>query len=574
MFWTNESHLRGKENTMLKMMKVLLILSVISSTGFAYAENLNPSARVDQLEEARQQEFARRTRLGQSWIEIKEKETSGKEDHESSPVVSFLIGQITLEGKPEALDFLEDKWHFTTPRAMTMKGINGMAERLNRKLLDKGYVTSRIVIPEQNISVGRLTLLFLPGRIHHIYCKEGSPDIPWRNAFPISEGDLLNVRLLEQGLEQMKRVSSLDISMNLIPSETEGMTDVELSIAKGKQLHGALSLDDSGLKETGRLQWNLDLGIDRLFNANDIFRYSVSLDGERDGHERNSKSQSMYYSIPHGKDTFSISHTYNTYHETAASRPFPLNYSGKTHLTRFTYDHMISRSRTEKRDVDISIIKRNTHTYLNDTEIPLQEIDSSALEIGLSDRVYAGESTLYGRLAYRKGMGWLGSKAENGYGDGPTTRYRMWLMDMDYQKPFHLGGRPSSFTASFHGQWTAQGERLHGVDMISLGNRYTVRGFDGEYTLMTESGWFMRNELESTLPKLKSSVYLGLDVGAVYGPSAENLAGKTLAGMALGIRGNMTNGLFYDAFISHSLYKPEGMHTKKWPAGFMAGYRF
>lgn len=32
-------------------------------------------------------------------------------------------------------------------------------------------------------------------------------------------GNILNIRRLEQGLEQMKRVSSLDVSMKLLPAD-------------------------------------------------------------------------------------------------------------------------------------------------------------------------------------------------------------------------------------------------------------------------------------------------------------------------------------------------------------------
>ena len=57
------------------------------------------------------------------------------------------------------------------------------------------------------------------GRLHKIIYGKDSALIPWRNAFPIKEGDILNIRRLEQGLEQMKRVSSLDVSMKLLPAD-------------------------------------------------------------------------------------------------------------------------------------------------------------------------------------------------------------------------------------------------------------------------------------------------------------------------------------------------------------------
>ena len=57
------------------------------------------------------------------------------------------------------------------------------------------------------------------GRLHKIIYGKDSALIPWKNAFPIKEGDILNIRRLEQGLEQMKRVSSSDVSMKLLPAD-------------------------------------------------------------------------------------------------------------------------------------------------------------------------------------------------------------------------------------------------------------------------------------------------------------------------------------------------------------------
>ncbi len=98
------------------------------------------------------------------------------------------------------------------------------------------------------------------------------------------------------------------------------------------------------------------------------------------------------------------------------------------------------------------------------------------------------------------------------------------------------GHRPASITTSFHGQWTLGGKQLYSRDMISLGNRYTVQGFDGEHTLMAESGWYMRNEVASYIPKWKSSIYANIDFGAVYGPSTDVLTGRFIAGTAIGMK--------------------------------------
>ena len=71
---------------------------------------------------------------------------------------------------------------------------------------------------------------------------------------------------------------------------------------------------------------------------------------------------------------------------------------------------------------------------------------------------------------------------------------------------------------------------------------------------MAESGWYMRNEVASYIPKWRSSVYANVDLGAVYGPSTDVLTGKFIAGTSLGMKGQFKSGLFYDVFVGVPLY--------------------
>ncbi len=487
-------------------MKSYLIASVMSvpmlfaGVDVLAEEPVLPSTyHQEQLDAARQRNAMRDERLVRPEINI---ETMRPKEVEigSASGASFYISQIQLEGIPEELDFLQDIVDPYRNTSMGIHEINQLVSKLNQKLVDRGYVTSQVVIPQQNLSHGNLILLVQAGRFHAVTYGKDSEILPWKNAFPLREGDLLNIRNLEQGLEQMKRLHSLDVSMKLVPAEMTNMSDVELTIKSSKQVTGNLSVDDSGMEDTGKIQWNAGLGIDRLFNANDIFRFSGNVDGSRDGYAKGTRGESVSYSIPHGKDTWSVQFNHYNSRQTVHSNPYDFISSGKTNLLKLTFDHTLSRTSTEKRSVDVSVIRRNSHSYINDMEIAVQAMDTTAFEMGLSDRIYLGNNSLYLRVAQKIGTGWFGAQADTVYSDGPKTHYRMYLFDVDYSHPMTLGHRPASYTASFHGQWTAEGKRLYSVDTISMGNRYTVWGFDGEYTLMGESGWYVRNELDSSIP--------------------------------------------------------------------------
>ena len=490
---------------------------------------------------------------------------------------SFYIKQIQLDGVPKELSFLNKIARKHEQKHVTVSDITNIRNAFQRKLLDKGFVTSQVYIPEQNLNAGTLQFIVMPGRVEDIRYSASSAHGPWRTAFSVRPGDILNIRDVEQGLEQMKRVSSQSVTMKLLPGTAVGTSIIELSIKQDKPVHGSISFDNSGLESTGVYQGSFTTSFDQVFRANDTFTLSLSGDLSGSGSIKGTRAASLNYVIPHGKDTFSLSFSKSRYHQTIQSNPYDFTYSGKSTTMKAKWNHVWSRTQREKRAFDISISTRHNHRFINDMEMPVQALRTTSMEFGVSNRKYIGNATLYSRLGFQWGIGALGAQPEHKASvamGGPTSRYHMWLVDVDYRKPFIMGHRPASFTSSFHGQWVQGGKRVYSVDTINIGNRYSIYGFDGEYTLMGDSGWYVRNEVSSVIPRLNTEVYLGLDVGAVYGKSTEALVGKTIAGTALGVRGNYASGLLFDAFVSTHLYKPQGYHTKKFYSGFTIGYRF
>lgn len=541
------------------------------------ADPVIPMTQQEQLQQDRDTQRERNLRLDAERVGTVVSEPALIDVPSDKNGTSFYIKQIQLDGVSKELSFLNKIARKHEQKHVTVSDITSIRNAFQRKLLDKGYVTSQVYIPEQNLNAGTLQFMVIPGRVEDIRYSDSSAHGPWRTAFPVRPGDILNIRDVEQGLEQMKRVSSQSVTMKLLPGTSVGTSIIELSIKQDKPVHGSISFDNSGLESTGVYQGSFTSSFDQVFRANDTFTMSLSGDLSGSGSIKGTRAASLNYVIPHGKDTFSLSFSKSRYHQTIQSNPYDFTYSGKSTTMKAKWNHVWSRTQYEKRAFDISISTRHNHRFINDMEIPVQALRTTSMEFGVSNRKYIGNATLYSRLGFQWGIGALGAQPEHKASvamGGPTSRYHMWLVDVDYRKPFIMGHRPASFTSSFHGQWVQGGKRLYSVDTINIGNRYSIYGFDGEYTLMGDSGWYVRNEVSSVIPRLNTEVYLGLDVGAVYGKSTEALVGKTIAGTALGIRGNYSSGLLFDAFVSTPLYKPQGYHTKKFYSGFTVGYRF
>ena len=543
-----------------------LLLSLFATSAIA------APAQQEQFDQSRAQEAERQERLGEERVGaiVPPPPSVNLPTYKN---VRFHISQITIAPQVARVHFLERIARPYVDEELSLSDINKLIHAMNQSLLSRGFSTSRIVVPEQNLSSGELRLVLQIGYIGTVRFAEGSDALYWKNLFPFHEGDILNVRDIEQGIEQAKRLPSQDISVQLLPSEQPQRTDVVLTVKRGKNFYGTISVDDSGLEDTGKLQWYTSIGIDQPFHKNDMLRIGMNLDGAQDGYEKGTRGHNISYTYPYERHTFSFSYQRSKYHQTVESVPYNFISAGDSNISTLSWDYVLHRSAAMKTSMDIRLRKRNSHSFLNDVDLPIQAIHQTSMEVGFAERLYLQHNTLYFRLAHRFGLGWMGAQKENPHADAPKTLYRMWLLDVDFVHPFEFSHRPATFTTSFHGQYTMDGMRLYGVDMISMGNRYTVRGFDGEVTLMGTNGWYLRNEFATRFPKQKAELYLGLDVGAVYGYGTDLYNGHTMMGATVGLRGSIDT-VSYDVFAAMPIRKPEGFHTSDVTSGFSLGVKF
>lgn len=195
----------------------------------------------------------------------------------------------------------------------------------------------------------------------------------------------------------------------------------------------------------------------------------------------------------------------------------------------------------------------------------MQHRVTSVLELSATHRHYLGDATVEASLAIRRGTGAFGAQPapEENAGEG-TSRLRMTVFDLAYLKPFKLFDEKVQLSSTWRGQWNQT--PLTPIDRMAIGSRYSVRGFDGESSLLGDRGWFWRNDFAWSMAP-GHEAYLGLDAGQVGGPSTALLAGTGLAGGVLGLRGG-TPTWRYDFFVGRPIHKPASFQTARTTVGF------
>ncbi len=458
-------------------------------------------------------------------------------------------------------------------RCLGAQGIQTVIDRLQHALIAKGYVTSRVLATAQDLTSGRLVLQVLPGRVSEINWAEGTGYRGSRwNTVPIRAGDVLNLRDVEQALENYKRVPTAEADLSLEPAAEPGFSNLVIRHQQLRPFRLSATVDDSGSRAIGLYQGALTFSVDNWWSLSDLFY--VTWQGDLGGGQadpRGTRGRTIHYSLPWGYSLLSFTASQSQYHQAVAGANGQEMYSGTSSTAEARLSRVIQRDSAGKTTLSLKGFQRRSNNYINDEEVTPQRRIVSGMEWGLGHRRAYTQGTWEANLGYRVGTGAWGAlpAPEEAYGEG-TSRMRLWLVDGTVQHSFSWFGQRWAYTGTWRSQYNTT--PLTPQDRLAIGGRFTVRGFDGLSVLSAERGWLLRNEISRVLaPQIQG--YLGLDTGQVGGPSAAQLVGQSLTGGVLGLRGQM--GPFgrwgrvqYEVFVGQPLSKPERFKTATSTTGF------
>ena len=461
-------------------------------------------------------------------------------------------------------------------RCIGTEGVDIVMARVQQALVARGYVTTRVLAAPQDLGLGTLTLTLIPGRVAGIRFAAGNEACTsLAGAISARAGDLLELRDVEQGLENLKRAPTALADILIEPSKAAdaqpGDSDLVVKYAQGFPLRTTLSLDDSGTKATGKTQAGATVAWDNPLGLNDLFYVGVNHDAFN--HQgQGTSGRTVHYSLPWGFWLASATASQNDYHQTVQGAHQVYVYSGESSNAELKLSRLIYRDQHRKTTLGLRTFRRSGHNFIEDHEVPVQRRATAGWELGLAHREFIGEATLDAGIAWRRGTGAFGAlhAPEEKFDEG-TSRFKMATAELGLNAPFQLGAQKLRYTGLWRAQWNRS--PLTQQDHFSIGGRYTVRGFDGESSLMGERGWLSRNDIGWALGETGAELYAGIDHGQVGGRSTEGLTGRRLTGGVIGLRGAW-KGLNCDFFVGAPIRRPEGFRTARASAGFNLNYSF
>ncbi len=447
------------------------------------------------------------------------------------------------------------------------QGLQALQAHLMARLIDRGLITARVLVPEQSLASGTLTLRYVPGRISGVK-SEGTPGW-WRTALPTWPGGEVNQRDLDQALENIRRLAGqADASIDVAPGPELGDSDIIIKPGTGKRWHAYVGGDNAGMESTGKNQVNAGLTLDSPLFLYDQLSVSWNSNADLRNNDAGSRAASVNYSIPFGYWTLFAGASKSRYRQTVAGFEEPIVYGGTSKQIEAGVSVVPYRGASYKGTAMLKFLRKRANSTLNDIDIEVQRRDVVGYEFSYGHRQYIDQMVLDLGGGVRGTLPQFSDQPGYVYGD-PDWNGRSTILTANagLYLPFKVAGQQLAYQAN----WQIQHAKTPIVpaDYFTIGNRYAVRGFDGQMTLAAEDGWTLRNDLSLNLGNLGQQLYTGLDAGRVGGPSAEYLASRTLVGAVAGLRGRITipgaaNAVnaSYDLSAGWPLKKPDNLKTQ------------
>ncbi|ETD38656.1 ShlB family hemolysin secretion/activation protein [Pseudomonas chlororaphis subsp. aurantiaca PB-St2] len=419
--------------------------------------------------------------------------------------------------------------------------LNELLKVITDYYLEKGLVTSRAYLPQQDLSGGHLKVLVVEGRLEGL---KGAADSQLSErelamAFPGQVGALVNLREIEQLVDQLNRLPSNQAQMELAPGKEVGGSQVLVKNTAQKPWRAGLSRSNDGQRSTGEQQWGTTFDWDSPLGLADQLMLRGGHDAMSD-HQHTSNNAMLSYNLPWGWWNFSYTYSQSEYRSQAQANGFNFKQSGDSQNHQLRAERVILRDALSKTSLNAGLAYLRTNNFIEDSKLALSSNRLSEAQFGINHGRRIGGAFVNLDLGMQHGIGAFDAQDNGHPGPGePNARYRKYTATLSYLQPFKLWGESLSFSSLMTGQRSE--DVLFSPQRTSLGGQSSIRGYKDQ-SLSGDSGGYWRNDLRWSRP-----VTLGWlrPVFAEYGSSLGYDQGV--------IRGDRYNGEQHGRLSSNSL---------------------
>lgn len=482
------------------------------------SERLQERAREEQRR--RVEELEERQRTAPSGQDVAVPDEKVAPQGECITVTKAIIKGVTLY--PEG--YFSDSLKPVVGRCVFITDIDTILRTITNKYVEDGYVTSRALVAPQDLDHGEIEIIVIEGSLSEIKVDEQDfSQSELGAAFPGLKGKTLNLRDIEQGIDQMLRLPSFDPSIDIEPAKTPGASNLLVKRKKAARfIRPSLSLNNDGQRSTGRLQSTMAVDADNLVGLLDYWSLYFSRDL---GTNPSGSTQAVggFISIPRGYWTVSLAGGYSEYDSVIAGNGQSFSSDGRTANGSATLERLFFRDSNSKLSASVGLGLFDTVNRIQGIRLSTSSyrLVTASAELRLQQRLQKG--LFSAAVGFTQGVDILGADTvDTGLG-GPGTKFSKITGNFSYREPFKLLGGSFQYSLTARGQFALN--PIFPAQRFSVGGSSTVRGFrdDGN---SGRTGAIVRQQISVALGEPIKSL------GPVFSPRFSAYAAYDAGGIA------------------------------------------
>ncbi|MBD2504184.1 ShlB/FhaC/HecB family hemolysin secretion/activation protein [Anabaena azotica] len=421
-------------------------------------------------------------------------------------------------------------------RPITFNDLLELRSRLTQLYVDKGYVTSGVIIPPQTVKGGVVVLQAVEGsleKINVIGTRRLNPDYV-RDRLAIAAGKPLSRDRLLAGLQLLQLDPLIkSISTDLQAGIRPGTNILEVKVTEADTFSTQIVLDNQRSPSVGSFRRRINVSEANLLGLGDGLSVGYT---NTDG----SNGFDVSYSLPVNPRNGKLIFTYANTDSNVIERPFNfLDINSESRYYELTYRQPLRQTPTQDLTVGITASHQAGQTFLG-----FDNIGATPLAVGADNQgrtkvsairffqewtQRSSQQVIAARSQFSFGLGVLGATINR---DEPDSRFFVWRGQAQWLRQL----APDTLVLLQTDLQLAD-RKLLGLEQFGIGGQSTVRGYRQDQ-LLTDNGVQASAEIRLPIARVAQGVLQltpFFDIGTGWNNGGSNPRNNTLIGTGLGL---------------------------------------
>ena len=467
------------------------------------------------------------------------------EEERRAPIIRVFVQEIRIVGNTVFSD--EELATVTAPyvnRELTTEGLESLRRALTLYYVNRGYVTSGAIIPDQTVGDGIVTIQIIEGKLSRIDIEGTKNFRPWyfRSRIALAAGPPVNIQTLQERLQLFQQDPRFErLNAELRPGVARGESELLVKVTEESPYKLWLAFDNYQSPTVGAERGLATYSHQSLLGFGDVFTFTAGLSTGVD------PLIDTYYSLPFTPYDTTLTGSYRRNDFEVVDDQFEgLGIESTSEIIGLTLQQPLYRTLNQQVTLSITgehlfnktfIFEGTPFSFIPGFQNGVANV--SALRITPEWTYRTRDMVLAVRSRFSVGLDVL--DATNNSGSVPDGQFFSWLGQAQGVKRWdRLRG------LQLLGRFTTQlaDDRLFPLEQFPVGGRFTVRGYR-ENTFVRDNA--IMASLEARFPLLRHAsgedllqIAPFLDYGSAWNsknvPLGDPQARGFLASIGVGLR--------------------------------------